>query len=242
MAYNDDQLGYWPFVYQAGGYILNEDRTAAGYTQPASVKGMEFYVGMQDYDWCPTQTYFTETTPVTAFFSEAGAMYMEGNWNLPQLMENYPNMRGKWDIAKLPKCPDPLSGDGRATMSNGLCYSTGAHGKQLEAALDVIKFFGTEEAQRIQGEHGAAIPAYFGTEETWRSAFDVYDEKLNLDIIFEQFDYAVQAVYNSASPKWKSQVLDQMTKIYSGEQDLMTGLENMQNIVDTETAKKLADN
>ncbi len=180
MAYNDDQLGYWPFVYQAGGYILNEDKTAAGYTQPASVKGMEFYVGMQKYDWCPTQTYFTETTPATAFFSQVGAMYLEGNWNLPQLMENYPEMRGKWDIAKLPKCPDPLSGDGRATMSNGLCYST--------------------------------------------------------------VNYAVQAVYNSASPKWKSQVLDQLTKVYSGDQDLMTGLENMQTIVDTETAKKLADN
>lgn len=95
-------------------------------------------------------------------------------------MENYPEMRGKWDIAKLPKCPDPLSGDGRATMSNGLCYST--------------------------------------------------------------VNYAVQAVYNSASPKWKSQVLDQLTKVYSGDQDLMTGLENMQTIVDTETAKKLADN
>lgn len=132
--------------------------------------------------------------------------------------------------------------DGRATMSNGLCYSTGARGKQLEAALDVIKYFGTEEAQRIQGENGAAIPAYLGTEETWRSAFDIYDEKLDLDIIFEQFDYAVQAVYNSASPKWKSQVLDQLTKVYSGGQDLMTGLENMQRIVDTETAKKLADN
>ncbi len=241
MAYNDDQLGYWPFVYQAGGYILSEDKTTAGYTQPASVKGIEFYVGMQDYDWCPSQTYFTETTPATAFFSEVGSMYMEGNWNLPQLMENYPEMRGKWDIAKLPKCPDPVSGDGRATMSNGLCYSTAAHGKQLEAALDVIKFFGTEEAQRIQGEYGAAIPAYLGTEETWRSAFDPYDEKLDLDIIFEQFDYAVQAVYNSASPKWKSQVLDQLTKVYSGEQDLMSGLENMQQIVDTETAKKLAD-
>lgn len=137
-------------------------------------------MGMQKYDWCPTQTYFTETTPATAFFSQVGAMYLEGNWNLPQLMENYPEMRGKWDIAKLPKCPDPLSGDGRATMSNGLCYST--------------------------------------------------------------VDYAVQAVYNSASPKWKSQVLDQLTKVYSGDQDLMTGLENMQTIVDTETAKKLADN
>ena len=27
MAYADEQLGYWNFVYQAGGYILNEDKT-----------------------------------------------------------------------------------------------------------------------------------------------------------------------------------------------------------------------
>lgn len=58
MAYNDDQLGYWPFVYQAGGYILNDEKTAAGYTQPASVKGIEFYVGMQDYDWWPCPDLF----------------------------------------------------------------------------------------------------------------------------------------------------------------------------------------
>ena len=35
MAYNDDQLGYWPFVYQAGGYILNEvlERLRKGYPE-----------------------------------------------------------------------------------------------------------------------------------------------------------------------------------------------------------------
>ena len=105
-------------------------------------------------------------------------------------------------------------------MSNGLCYATGAHGKKLEAALDVIK--------------------YFGTEETWRSAFSSYEEQLNLDVCFDQFDYAIQAVYNSASPKWKSQVLDELNKAYNGDQDLTTSLENMQSIVNTETAKKLA--
>lgn len=105
----------------------------------------------------------------------------------------------------------------------------------------MIKYFGTEEAQRIQGENGAAIPAYIGCEETWRSAFDAYDEKLNLDVVFEQFDYAVQAVYNSASPKWKSQMLDELTKIYNGTQNLDTGLSRMQDIVNTETAKKLAE-
>lgn len=246
MAYNDDQLGYWAFAYQTGGHILTADRTQAGYTNPGSVKGIEFYVNMQKENWCPDQTFFAETSPGTAFFSEMGAMYMEGTWSLPQLMGNYPNMQGKWDIAKLPRCATPiedgesLDKDGRATMSNGLCYTTGAHGKKLEAALDVLKYFGTEEAQRIQGESGAAIPAYLGTEETWRNAFASYDAELNLDVCFNQFDYAVQAVYNSASPKWKSQVLDELTKVYNGGQELITGLERMQEIVNTETAKKLA--
>ena len=74
MAYNDDQLGYWAFAYQAGGHILTADRTQAGYTNPGSVKGIKFYVNMQKEDWCPDQTFFAETTPGTAFFSEMGAM------------------------------------------------------------------------------------------------------------------------------------------------------------------------
>lgn len=63
MAYADDQLGYWNFVYQAGGYILNEDKTKAGFTQPATEKAMKFYIGLQQNDWCPDQTYFAETAP-----------------------------------------------------------------------------------------------------------------------------------------------------------------------------------
>ena len=69
-------------------------------------------------------------------------MYVEGNWELMNKCINFPNMDGKWDIAPMPKCPDPVSGDGRATISNGLCYATAAHGKTRDIALDVIKFFG----------------------------------------------------------------------------------------------------
>lgn len=241
MAYADEQLGYWNFVYQAGGYILNEDKTAAGFTDPATVKAMKFYIGLQDYDWCPTQTYFAETSPGTAFFSEVGAMFLEGNWNLLAEMNNYPDMVGKWDIAVLPMCPDPASGDGRATISNGLCYSTAARGKNLEIVKDVLKFFGSEEAQRIQGESGAAIPAYLGLEETWKNAFQQFDYQLNIDICFDQFDYCVQNINNAARPKWKSPVSDQLLKIYSGEVDIDTALAYMQQVVDEETAASLED-
>ena len=125
-------------------------------------------------------------------------MFLEGNWNLRQEMLDYPNMVGKWDVAVLPKCPDPVSGDGRATISNGLCYSTAARGKNLELVKDVLKFFGSEEGQRIQGLSGAAVPAYDGLEETWISAFDQFDYDLNLGIVVDQFEYCVQSVNNAS--------------------------------------------
>ena len=68
MAYGDDQLGYWNFVYQAGGSILTEDKTRGNFDDPATRMGMEFYINLQKNDWCPNQTYFAETSPGTAFF------------------------------------------------------------------------------------------------------------------------------------------------------------------------------
>ncbi len=242
MAYNDDQMGYWSFVYQAGGCILTEDKTRAGFDQPGTRKGMEFYVGLQDYEWCPDQSYFAETAPGTAFFSGIGSMYIEGNWELMNKCVSFPDMNGKWDIAPMPKCPDPVSGDGRATISNGLCYSTAAHGKTRDIALDVIKFFGTEEAQLLASSYGAAISAYNGTEQPYFDAFDKAGYDINVPILMDQFAYGVQNVNNAAKPKWKSPVLDELNKVYNGQQSLDSALDNMQNIIDTETAKKLADN
>ena len=242
MAYNDDQMGYWSFVYQAGGCILTEDKTRAGFDQPGTRKGMEFYVGLQDYEWCPDQSYFAETAPGTAFFSGIGSMYIEGNWELMNKCVSFPDMNGKWDIAPMPKCPDPVSGDGRATISNGLCYSTAAHGKTRDIALDVIKFFGTEEAQLLASSYGAAISAYNGTEQPYFDAFDKAGYDINVEVLMDQFAYGVQNVNNAAKPKWKSPVLDELNKVYNGQQSLDSALDNMQNIIDTETAKKLADN
>ena len=234
MAYGDDQLGYWNFVYQNGGYILNEDKTQAGFTQTATAEAMKFYIGLQQYDWCPDQNYFAETAPGTAFFSEKGAMFFEGDWNILAEMQNYPEMQGKWDVAVLPKAPNPVNGDGRATISNGLSYATAANNKNLDTVKDVLKFFGSEEGQRIQGESGAAIPAYIGLEETFLGVFEEYD--INMQVFLDMFDYSIQSVNNASRPEWKSKVSDELLKIYAGTVDIDTGLQNMQNIVDAASA------
>lgn len=233
MAYGDDQLGYWNFVYQKGGCILTEDKERGGFDQQPTIDAMKFYIGLQSYDWCPDQNYFAETSPGTAFFSEQGAMFFEGNWNVLNEMKNYPEMAGKWDVAVLPKCPDPASGDGRATISNGLCYATSAAGKNLEIVKDVLKFMGSEEGQRIQGESGAAIPAYEGLEETWVKVFDQFDYVLDVGKSVDMFDYAVQSVNNAHRPVWKTQVTDALLKIYAGTYTVDEGLSVIQEAINT---------
>lgn len=232
LANLEDQAGYWNFVYQAGGYILDEDKTTAGFTQPATIKGMEFYFGMQNEEWCPDQAYFAETDPATTFFSGKAGMFLEGSWNLKDRLDAFPEMVGKWDVAVLPKCADPESGDGRATISNGLSYATAAKGKNVDVALDVIKFFGTEEAMKIQGESGAAIPAYLGTEETFTGVFDQYDYRIDVEKHLEMLDYSVQSVNNASRPEWKPKVNDELLKALSGEMTLTQAIENCQKIVD----------
>ncbi len=232
MAYNDEQLGYWNFVYQKGGYILDpETNLHAGYTQPATVEAIRYYVSLQQNDWCPDQNYFAETSPGTSFFSGMGSMFLEGSWNLLSEMKNYPDMVGKWDIAMLPRCPDPVSGDGRGSISNGLCYSTAARGKNLETVKEVLRFFGSEEGQRIQGESGAAIPAYLGLEDTWSKSFGEFDYMLDLEQCYGQFDHAVQYINNASRRKWKSNVADEMVKVYNGA-DIDSSLARMQEIAD----------
>ena len=233
MAYNDEQLGYWNFVYQNGGYILDENNVYAGYAQPATADAIKYYVNLQKNDWCPNQAYFAETSPGTAFFSEQGAMFFEGTWSLLSEMRNYPDMVGKWDVAMLPKCPNPASGDGRGTISNGLCYSTAAKGKNLETVKDVLRFFGSEEGQRVQGESGAAIPAYLGLEDTWSTKFrEEFDYMLDVQKCYDQFDYAVQYINNSTRRKWKSTVADEMVRVYNGS-NIDESLAKMQAIADS---------
>ena len=233
MAYGDDQLGYWNFVYQKGGYILTDDKEKGGFDNKATKDAMKFYINLQKEDWCPDQNYFSETSPGTAFFSEEGAMFFEGNWNLLAELDNYPEMVGKWDVAVLPKCPDPVKGDGRATISNGLSYATSKTGKNKKIAKDFLKFLGSEEGQRIQGESGAAIPAYEGLESTWMNVFKKYDYVLDVQKCVDMFDYGVQSINNKYRSVWKTKVSEELLRIYSGKVSVDKGLKNMNEYINT---------
>ena len=95
----------------------------------------------------------------------------------------------------------------------------------------MLRFFGSEEGQRIQGESGAAIPAYEGLEQTWVGVFDQFDYKLNVQCFVDMFDYSVQSVNNKYRPTWKPDVSEALLKIYSGQISFEEGMQQMQDAI-----------
>ena len=231
MAYAHDQIGYWNFVYQNGGEILNEDGTKAEYTEKATSDAIKFYVNLQNNDWCPTQEQFANTSATEQFFSGQGAMFFAGSWDLANLCSTYTDMNGKWDVAVLPKCPNPESGDGRAVISNSVSYATAAEGKNKDTAMDFLKFLASEEGQRIQGESGVAIPAYNGLEDTWVNTFAENGYDIHPENIIPMFDYSVKYVNNPSRPSWEPKVEQAVLDIYAGNMSVDDGIQNMQDIV-----------
>lgn len=231
MAYAHDQIGYWNFVYQNGGEILNEDGTKAEYTEKATSDAIKFYVNLQNNDWCPTQEQFANTSATEQFFSGQGAMFFAGSWDLANFCSTYTDMNGKWDVAVLPKCPNPESGDGRAVISNSVSYATAAEGKNKDTAMDFLKFLASEEGQKIQGESGVAIPAYNGLEDTWVNTFAENGYDIHPENIIPMFDYSVKYVNNPSRPSWEPKVEQTVLDIYAGNTSVDDGIQNMQDIV-----------
>ena len=231
MAYAHDQIGYWNFVYQNGGEILNEDGTKAEYTEKATSDAIKFYVNLQNNDWCPTQEQFANTSSTEQFFSGQGAMFFAGSWDLANFCSTYTDMNGKWDVAVLPKCPNPESGDGRAVISNSVSYATAAEGKNKNTAMDFLKFLASEEGQKIQGESGVAIPAYNGLEDTWVNTFAENGYDIHPENIIPMFDYSVKYVNNPSRPSWEPKVEQTVLDIYAGNTSVDDGIQNMQDIV-----------
>ncbi|MEY8351756.1 sugar ABC transporter substrate-binding protein [Lachnospiraceae bacterium 54-53] len=227
MADLNEQEGWLNTIYQAGGFYINDDKTKSGFEDEGTKKGLKEYISWQmDYDFSPTQNEFSDLGKVERFAAGEGAMMNLGSWGINNLYINYPDLN--WDVAVLPKCPDPAKGDGRASISNGLAYATAADNPHLDVVKDVLKFLGTKEAAIIHGENGAAIPAFNNTGDSWANN---YTGK-NVKAYVEQLDYSVQFPYSKSKSTWFPEVEAALLEIYSGTSDLDTACQRCRQVVD----------
>ncbi|GAA1970877.1 sugar ABC transporter substrate-binding protein [Nocardioides panacihumi] len=169
----NNQQTYYNTIYQAGGSVLNADKTASTYTAPETVQGLKFWTDLVDKGYSPSIQQMTDTSPMDMFQTGKVAMVWEGSWNVKPLSES--PVKDHIDVAALPR------GAKQATMINGLCNVVSATTKHPAAAEKFLTFLGSEAAQRIQGESGTVIPAYNGTQKSWVDAYPKYHVQAYVD-------------------------------------------------------------
>ncbi len=199
--------GIYNYVFQNGGKIVSDDKTKSEYNSSATKEALEWYVNLSLKEGVsPTQKQFAENTPITLFESGKTAMALFGSWMTAEFASNEYTSKN-CNVAVLPM------GKQRGTVYNGLGNAVSAKSKNPEAAWKFVEFLGSEEANKIQAESGAAIPAYEGTADAWTKSSD----KFNLKAFIEMLDYGTIKPYVKNNSKWETTENDILKKVFSGE-------------------------
>ena len=203
-APNDRQSGYLNLIYQNEGFAFEDGKS--GYDQAATQEAIQWWVDLQKvHQVSPSQESFVDMGVDDQMQAGKLAMCFTGSW----MMSSYTNnelFADKFDLAVLPQ------GKTRASIYNGLGYAGAASTKNAEVVKDFIQFCGTEEANKLQAEKKAAIPAYAGTEHYFTDNFTT----INIACYPEMISYGVQYPFSPNKSLWESQEEELMNEVYAG--------------------------
>ncbi|MDR1263440.1 MAG: sugar ABC transporter substrate-binding protein [Oscillospiraceae bacterium] len=203
-APQDTQSGYYNLVYQNEGFIF--ENGVPGFDQEATQEAIQFWVDLQTQGVSPSQAAMTDLSATEQFTSGKAAMIFVGSWMMSQDTSNE-YIKDKFDLVVLPE------GKTRASIYNGLGYSGAFNTANPDAVKDFIAFCGTEEANILQAQNKAAIPAYAGTEHYFTDLFP----DLNISAYPEMISYGVQFPFGPNKSLWEGIETDMIATVYSGE-------------------------
>ena len=218
-APNDRQSGYLNLIYQNEGFAFEDGKS--GYDQAATQEAIQWWVDLQKvHGVSPSQESFVDMGVDDQMQAGKLAMCFTGSW----MMSSYTNnelFADKFDLAVLPQ------GKTRASIYNGLGYAGAASTKYPEIVKDFIQFCGTEEANKLQAEKKAAIPAYAGTEKYFTDNFTT----INIACYPEMIAYGVQYPFSPNKSLWESQEEELMNEVYAGSKTVEEACNELHEII-----------
>lgn len=201
-----NQEGFYNFIYQNGGTVLNEDGTS-GIASPESIEALDFYFNFVREGLSPTL--YSDDEVIQLLQSGKGAMGYFGSW-LVGLFQDNEYLKENFAVAVLP------SKDGNRTgVFNGLGNAIGSNTEHPEEAWKFVNYLSSEEAQRKQSELGVAISTYEGSEEVWVESDDQFDLQPYIDMLEQR----VIRPHTNATAVWEAKSFEILRAGYTGDKE-----------------------
>ena len=191
----ESQTGYWNFIYANNGYVIETpDRKRSGYDDPRTIEAMEFVISFIRDGVAPPLEMVAETDKMALMQSGMVSMATFGSWMLGTFARSDFFLQN-CDVVML-----PMGRTGtRATIYNGLGWTTAANTRHPEEAWKLLEFLSSERAQRRLAEEGVALSAYTGSADPFFRQFTAWDAAAYLRML----PYGVMRPYSINTGAWE---------------------------------------
>jgi multiple sugar transport system substrate-binding protein len=220
----DGQTTYYNTILQAGGSVV--DGSESGYASPESQAGIQFWTDLIASGGSPSIQQLTDTTADQWFTSGKLAMYWGGSWFRSALTDT--ELEKDVVVLPLPK------GENQATVIHGVSNVVSAASKNKQAAQALQVFLASEDAQQQQGDAGAVIPAFTGTQDAFTSSMP----EANLQVFLDALDYAQPLPVSKNSAVWNALETDLLPQAFSGDQPVAAVTDELAEKMDAALAKE----
>jgi multiple sugar transport system substrate-binding protein len=153
------------FMLQAGGGLTDEDVTEMTLDTPENREAFEFLEQLFHDGYAATAAELDAGWPGEAFGLERAAMTVEGNWIVPALRNDYPDVN--WGVAELPVGPA-----GPGTLAFTVCYAVPADAADPEASWDLVDYLVSTDVMLDNTIDFPVLPSRESAAQGWLDAND----------------------------------------------------------------------
>ncbi len=210
-----DMARYLAFIYQAGGALTDDAFTKSTVNSPEVLTAIKYYTGLYTSGYGKTPADLGAGWPGEAFAKGKVAMAIEGNWIVPFLKDNAPNL--KYKVVELPAGPK-----GKATLAFTVCYGVAANGKNMESAVTLANYLTGPDGMKAWTDLGLAMPTRKSLRDGWLQKFP------DLQAFLAGADYARKWQFVPGWNAVKDKADAQVQNIFGGQQtpeDALTEIE-----------------
>ncbi len=222
----DGQTTYYDTIFQAGGNVISADGKTSEYDTPAAKAGIAFWTDLIASGASPSMAQLTDTGADQWFTSGKLAMYQGGSWFRGALAGS--DMEKDVVVIPLPK------GQQQATVIHGVANVVAANSTHKAAAQALQAYLAGKQAQQQQGDLGAVIPAFNGTQD----AFTKSMPDANLQVFLDAVDYAKPLPISKNTAAWNTLEANLLPSAFDGSQPVDGVLKDLATQMDAALAKE----
>jgi multiple sugar transport system substrate-binding protein len=165
------------FMFQAGGAVTDDEFTEMTIDSDANREAFGYLEELYANGWAASAPDLDAGWPGEAFGLESAAMTIEGNWIVPAMENDFPDV--EWDTVELPEGPE-----GPGTFAFTVCYAVPSNAADPEASWDLVNFLVSQEQQLEYTQNFPVMPSRESIADDW------LDANPELEPYLEGADYA----------------------------------------------------